>query len=90
MTRPGAFVRPAAAAALALLLSASVAVQERDRAKIPDKYKWDLTKIYPSDDWNRQSGGNESRRWLHDVFLDLRGFVQHAAGAGDGLVIHIS
>ena len=24
--------------------------QERDRSKIPDQYKWDLTAIYPSDD----------------------------------------
>jgi oligoendopeptidase F len=24
--------------------------QERDRSKIPDKYKWDLTAIYPSDE----------------------------------------
>ena len=23
--------------------------QERDRSKIPDEYKWDLTAIYPSD-----------------------------------------
>jgi len=23
--------------------------QERDRSKIPDQYKWDLTAIYPSD-----------------------------------------
>lgn len=26
------------------------AAQERDRSKIPDQYKWDLTSIYPSDD----------------------------------------
>src|SRR5688572_10821346 len=24
--------------------------QERDRARVPDKYKWDLTHIYPSDE----------------------------------------
>ena len=23
--------------------------QERDRSKVPDEYKWDLTAIYPSD-----------------------------------------
>ncbi len=28
--------------------------QERDRAKIPDKYKWNLTDIYPTDDaWKK-------------------------------------
>jgi oligoendopeptidase F len=26
------------------------AAQERDRNKIPDQYRWDLTSIYPSDD----------------------------------------
>jgi oligoendopeptidase F len=29
--------------------------QDRDRSKIPDQYKWDLTAIYPSDqDWRAQ------------------------------------
>jgi oligoendopeptidase F len=32
-----------------------IAAQERDRAKIPDKYKWDLTSIYPSDDAWREA-----------------------------------
>src|SRR5262245_59940411 len=32
--------------ALAIVVSA----QERDRSKVPDKYKWDLTHIYPSDE----------------------------------------
>ena len=27
-----------------------VSAQERDRAKIPDRFKWDLTTIYPSDE----------------------------------------
>ncbi len=32
----------------------SIAQEERDRAKIPDKYKWNLAEIYPSDDaWGR-------------------------------------
>jgi oligoendopeptidase F len=31
------------------------AAQERDRSKVPDKYKWDLTKIYPSDEAWRQA-----------------------------------
>ncbi len=40
------------------LFSATVAPpplsQERDRSKIPDKYKWDLTALYPSDEaWHR-------------------------------------
>jgi oligoendopeptidase F len=36
----------AAVSALTLVVSA----QERDRSKVPDKYKWDLTHIYPSDE----------------------------------------
>src|SRR5688572_15240210 len=37
-------------AAFALIaLIVPVAAQQRDRASIPDKYKWDLTPIYPSD-----------------------------------------
>ena len=35
----------------ALTLSA----QDRDRAKIPDRYKWDLTAIYPSDEAWREA-----------------------------------
>ena len=27
-----------------------VSAQERDRSKVPDQYKWDLTHIYPSDE----------------------------------------
>lgn len=34
----------------AVALGAAQAVQERDRARIPDKYKWDLSEIYASDD----------------------------------------
>src|SRR5260221_2377827 len=30
-------------------LTFSAFAQERDRAKIPDKYKWNLADIYPSD-----------------------------------------
>ncbi|MGE3275864.1 MAG: oligoendopeptidase F [Vicinamibacterales bacterium] len=40
-------------ACAALVLAAAVVVpggaQERDRARIPDQYKWDLTDIYPSE-----------------------------------------
>ena len=39
---PGALV---VFAASTLVLQA----QERDRSKVPDEYKWDLTAIYPSD-----------------------------------------
>ena len=38
------------AAACAFAIVVSAAVQERDRAKIPDKYKWDLTQIYSTDE----------------------------------------
>lgn len=45
--------------AFATPLLAAVAVapsaQERDRSKVPDQYKWDLTKLYPSDQaWRNQ------------------------------------
>jgi oligoendopeptidase F len=40
----------AALAAVTLLIGGSVVAQERDRGKIPDQYKWDLTPIYPSDE----------------------------------------
>ncbi len=37
--------------AVALLVAVAIAssAQERDRSKIPDQYKWDSTKLYPSD-----------------------------------------
>src|ERR1044071_3473083 len=37
------------AGAIAMLTFSALA-QERDRSKIPDKYKWNLADIYPSDD----------------------------------------
>lgn len=37
-------------AACLFFATVSVFAQEKDRSKIPDKYKWDLTQIYPSDD----------------------------------------
>jgi oligoendopeptidase F len=40
----------AAAAALVLLVTPLVPAQERDRAKIDQKYRWNLAEIYPSDD----------------------------------------
>jgi oligoendopeptidase F len=34
---------------LALLTPVSLTAQERDHSEIPDRYKWDLTDLYPSD-----------------------------------------
>jgi oligoendopeptidase F len=47
-------LRPASRRALTLAvaiaaLAAGVIAQERDRAKIPDQYKWNLADIYPTD-----------------------------------------
>jgi oligoendopeptidase F len=40
--------------ALSLAESQPALPQERDRRKIPDRYKWDLTHIYPNDEaWKR-------------------------------------
>src|ERR1044071_3159359 len=39
-------VRPFLAAIAMAALSITAAAQERDRAKIPDKFKWDLGDIY--------------------------------------------
>jgi len=40
---------------LSLAASTSTSAQEKDRAQISEKYKWDLTHIYPSDDAWRQA-----------------------------------
>lgn len=43
--------------ALALFAASTLTLpaQERDRSKIPDQFKWDLTAVYPSDDaWRAQ------------------------------------
>jgi len=42
-------LRPIFAAAAVLLLTLTVVAQERDRASTPDKYKWNLADLYPSD-----------------------------------------
>jgi oligoendopeptidase F len=34
---------------LALWMPVTMTAQERDRSKIPDQYRWDLTAVYPSD-----------------------------------------
>ena len=47
--RARAIARPIAITFAAALLALTSAAQERDRAKIPDKYKWNLTDIYPTD-----------------------------------------
>ena len=36
------------AAVALLLLALTSAAQERDRTKIPDRYKWNLADVYPS------------------------------------------
>jgi oligoendopeptidase F len=43
-------VRSAVALALTLTFTLAPLAQERDRAKVLDKYKWDLTHIYSSDE----------------------------------------
>lgn len=43
---------------LVLLIAGAAATQERDRAKIPDMYKWNLADLYPSDDAWRQAKEN--------------------------------
>lgn len=40
---------------LSVAASSSAVTQERDRTRIEEKYKWDLTHIYPSDDAWKQS-----------------------------------
>jgi oligoendopeptidase F len=40
-------VRHASAVLLVTALTVAAAAQERDRSKVPDKYKWNLAEIYP-------------------------------------------
>src|SRR3989442_14323562 len=42
-------IRPVLTAAVLSVLAVTPGAQERDRSKIPDRYKWNLTDIYPSD-----------------------------------------
>jgi oligoendopeptidase F len=42
-------IRPVLVASALAVLTVTLAAQERDRSKIPDKYKWNLADIYPSD-----------------------------------------
>src|SRR5687767_7325337 len=47
-------VRSSVAAAALFTVTLAPVAQERDRAKVPDKYKWNLTDIYPSDEaWSQ-------------------------------------
>jgi oligoendopeptidase F len=43
------YTRSIAVASAVLALTFTVVAQERDRASIPDKYKWNLADLYPSD-----------------------------------------
>ena len=47
--RARATTRPISVAFAIVLLTLTSVAQERDRAKTPDKYKWDLADIYPTD-----------------------------------------
>ncbi len=42
-------IRRPVAAALVAACAAALAAQERDRARIPEQYKWNLADIYPND-----------------------------------------
>src|SRR5437763_11369885 len=42
-------IRPSVMACVFAVLAMTLGAQERDRSKIPDKYKWNLSDIYPSD-----------------------------------------
>jgi oligoendopeptidase F len=54
-------LRRLAAAALVLLVTVAGAAQERDRARVPDRYKWNLADLYPSDDAWRAAKDNVLR-----------------------------
>src|SRR6185436_10144506 len=41
--------RPLMVLLAASLLIASLAAQQKERSSVPDRYKWDLSKIFPSD-----------------------------------------
>jgi len=44
------------------VLASIMTGQEKDRTKIPDKYKWNLTDIYPNDDaWKKAKDGFAAR-----------------------------
>src|SRR4051794_7849322 len=47
MYMPASFAARSVAAVIAVSLLAPVTGEERDRSKIPDRYKWNLSDIYP-------------------------------------------
>src|SRR5471030_854410 len=71
---------------LALLPSTTLLAQtERDRTKIPEKYKWNLTDLYPSDDAWRQAKEQAAARLpeLAKFKGTLAGSPQQLAGVLD-------
>src|SRR5262249_42701802 len=42
-------LRPLVTVSVIVVLAVTLGAQERDRSKIPDKYKWNLADIYPSE-----------------------------------------
>ena len=59
----------AALVAVLVVLSATVWAQQRDRASVPDKYKWDLTQIYASG-----SAWRTAKEQLEKDILSVRAF----------------
>ncbi len=64
---------------LALLVVAAVGlhavVQERDRSQVPDRYKWDLSPLYPSDEAWRQAKDR--------IAAQLQGLQQYKGRLGE-------
>ncbi len=71
------------AAALGVLTFAAVA-QERDRAKIPDKYKWNLSEIYPSESAWRAAKDALAKR-IGEIAPFQRRLTSSAATLADAL-----
>ena len=74
-----------------MVLVLPAAAQRRDRASIPEEYKWDLTHIYPSDAaWRAAkdtlcSDNRNYRFQLHDLIMrtiDRRSFLTSALAMG--------
>src|SRR6186713_1668453 len=59
----------AALVTVLVVLSATVWAQQRDRASVPDKYKWDLTQIYATD-----SAWRTAKEQLEKDILSVRAF----------------
>ena len=64
--------------AVLVVLSATVWAQQRDRASVPDKYKWDLTQIYASELGLARREG--AAREGHPVGARVQGHARHVAG----------